>query len=317
MATRKDVAMKANVSQATVTNVFNQSKYVSPDIRKKVYEAAKEVGYMQNEPMEFVFLCDDTSNPHNIEIFEGMTSAALEHGTLVSMMSFSNDFHSICDILIKKRISGVLISNAYHNIPNESIMKLEKNGVIVSSSWNDFQINFSTVPSIIVNYLVSIGHKDICYLTNKPLFEFNNTQFKAALERNNIHYSDDLIISGSFPYKADLNNGYSATKNALIGKKSFTAIIAVNDLMAMGAMRAIIEFGLSIPDDISIVSCDDIQFSEFCTPPLTTVHLPAKSLGKTCLSNMILRKMGIDPSISHANISITVRNSSAPPKKNH
>ncbi len=317
MATRKDVALKANVSQATVTNVYNQSKYVSPDIRERVFEAAKEVGYMQNEPMEFVFLCDDPSNPHNIDIFEGMVSAALEQGALVSMIPFSNDFDLICNALIRKHTAGVFVSNAYHKISKESIKKLEKNSIVVSSSWNDFQVDISMIPSIAVDYLVSIGHKDICYLTNRSISDFDSDNFKLALEKNNIAYSDDSIIPGCFPYKADLINGYSATKNALINRKSFTAIIAVNDLMAIGATRAIIESGLTIPDDISIVSCDDIRLSEFCTPPLTTVHLPAKSLGKTCLSNMILRKMGKSPSISHANINIIVRNSSAPPKKHN
>ncbi len=315
MATRKDVALKANVSQATVTNVYNQSKYVSPEIRKKVFEAAKAVGYLQNQPMEFVFLCDDPSNPHNMEIFEGMVSGALEHGALVSMIPFSTDFDSICDTLIKNRISGIFVSNSYHQISEKTLKKLEKNSVVVSSSWKDFQVSFTTVPTMLIDYLVSIGHKNICYLTNNSLSDFDDRYFKEALQKNGIPFSKKMILPGSFPYKADLINGYSATKNALIEKKKFTAIVATNDLMAIGAMRAIIESGLSIPDDISIVSCDDIPFSEFCTPPLTTVHLPAKSLGKTCMSNMILRKLGEEPSISHASINIIVRSSSAPPKE--
>lgn len=315
LATRKDVATKAGVSQATVTNVYNQSKYVSPDIRKRVFEAAKEVGYMQDAPMEFVFLCDDPSNPHNLEIFEGMVSSASEQGTLVSMIPFSNNLESICNKLINNHISGVFISNSYHSVPENLLKKLEQNGIVVSSSWIDFQVNFETVPSVIVDYLVSIGHKKICYLSNKSLSECKPTVFETAMQKNGLSFSKDSIIPGIFPYKADLFNGYSATKNALIENKRFTAIVAVNDLMAMGAIRAIIESGLSVPDDISVVSCDDIPFAEFCTPPLTTVRLPAKSLGKTCMSNMILRKKGETPSVSHANINIIVRNSSAPPKK--
>ena len=124
-----------------------------------------------------------------------------------------------------------------------------------------------------------------------------------------------MVIPGSPPFKADLQNGYSAMKNALIEKKSFTAIIAVNDLMAIGAIKAINEFGLSVPEDISVVSCDDIPFAKYCLPSLTTVHLPTRSLGKTCLLNMILRKKGEETATSHADINIIVRESAAPPGK--
>lgn len=315
MATRRDVALKANVSPATVTNVYNQSKYVSPEIRKKVFEAAKELGYMQEESMEFAFLCDDPSNPHNIEILEGLCATATEHNVFVSMIPFSNNLNSICDTLIKKRFSGVFISHAFHDIPPAIIKKLEKNNVVVSSSWHDFQVDFPSIPITMVDFLVNLGHKKICYLTNRSLTDCSYKNFEKAIKKHNLPFSTDMIISGSFPYKADCSNGYSAVKNAILGGKDFTAIVSTNDLMAMGAIRALTELGISVPNDVSIISCDDIPIAEFSNPPLTTVHLPAKSLGKICMTNMILRKLGETPSVSHTNLNIIVRGTSAPPKK--
>lgn len=322
MITRRDVALKANVSAATVTNVFNQSKFVSPEIRKKVLDAAIEVGYIQKQAMEFVFLCDDLTNPHNIDIFEGMCKSASEQNAIVYMVPFSNDFNLICDRLIKRRVAGVFISNSYHNIDESTCKKLEDNKIVVSSSWNEFQVDIFSVPGMLVDYLCTLGHKKIGYLINTPYSKEMTyskggrySTFKDALRRNDIQFFDDMIIQGAFPYKADFANGYSSMKNALLAGKKFTGIIATNDLMGVGAIKAISELGLSVPDDISVVSCDDIQLSKYSIPSLTTVHLPAKSLGETCLSNMILKKSGQPHSVYHQNINIIVRDSAAPPKK--
>ncbi len=315
MATRRDVAKMANVSPATVTNVYNQSKFVSPEIRKRVFDAAKQIGYGQDQSMEFVFLCDDVSNPHNIDIFKGMCDSAANNNAFVSMIAFSDNIEQICNRLINKRISGVFISNAYHSISENLCNHLENNGVVVSSSWKDYQVDFSAVPIMLVDFLVSLRHTKIGYLTNRNLMTYNFVSFKNALSKNHIEFDENLIIPGSIPFKADMQNGYSAIKNALLAKKTFTAVIAANDLMAIGAIRAIKEFGLSVPEDISVVSCDDISFAQYCTPSLTTVHLPTQSLGKTCLLNMILKKRGEETHVSHEDINIIVRESAAPPRK--
>ena len=91
MVSRKDVANRAGVSQATVTNVFNRSKYVSAEIRKKVFQAASELGYSDISALEFVLLVKDADNPYNGMILSGMKEAAVKYGADVSMVLVDND----------------------------------------------------------------------------------------------------------------------------------------------------------------------------------------------------------------------------------
>ncbi len=295
MVSRKAVALRAGVSQATVTNVFNKSKFVSPDVRQKVLQAAAEVGYHNATPTEFVLIVNDFGNPHYGQILQGMKDTAMKYGAFATMTLLDNDADQICQSLIDRKVSGVFLGTTENEIDEAHCRMLENAGIGFSSSWNDFVINFDTVIRQLVHYLAEMGHRHIVYLSGIKLDEKTNIRYRSFLqtmEEYQLPIRQELMVDGIFPYKTDLLSGYLSMKGLLDRTRDFTAVCAVNDLMALGAMRAIQEAGLSIPDDISIVGCDNIPFAEYSNPPLTTLHIPAQEMGRQIIYSLLQKANG-------------------------
>jgi len=191
---------------------------------------------------------------------------------------------------------------------------LEDAGISATFSWNDFVIDFDSITEKMVQHLLDLGHTRIAYLSGISLKEEVNPRyaaFKRAMKKCNLEVDPALVVDGIYPYTTNMTSGYWSMKNILECTHDFTAVIALNDLMAIGAIRAINEANLSIPNDISIVGCDDIAMSEYVTPPLTTLKLPAKELGIRTVYNLMQRSKALDVSKVHINLEMVVRQTTA------
>lgn len=312
MVSRKAVAQRAGVSPATVTNVFNQSKFVSPAVRQKVLLAAAEVGYQAAAPNEFVLVVNDLTNPHFGQILQGMRETAMKYGAFANMTLLDGDAEQICNCLIERKVTGVFLATTRNEIDEAHCRMLEKAGIGFSSSWEDFALDFDDVIRQMVCYLAELGHRRIVYLSGIELDERTNIRyhgFVRAMSECRIPVAPELVVDGIFPYKTDMLSGYLAMKGLLERTRDFTAVFAVNDLMAIGAMRAIREAGLSIPDDISIVGCDNIPFAEYGNPPLTTLRIPAQEMGRQVVYNLLQKAGGQNASKVHLQPELIIRRS--------
>ncbi len=309
MVSRKAIAIKAGVSQATVTNVFNKSKFVSANIKEKVMHAAQELDYRYCMTMEFVLLVEDVTNPHYTMLLQGMKDTAAKYGAMASMVLLDNDYEATCQALIERKVSGVFLSSTRDELKEKYDKRFKDVGIGFSSSWNDFVIDFDPCYEQLVHYLAGIGHKRIAYLSGIKIDEENlrYTAFLRAMEQKGLKVDRNLIIDGNFPYKTDMVTGYHTMKNLLARNRSFTAVVCVNDLMALGAMRAINESGLSIPEDISVVGCDNIPFSEFSNPPLTTLKISTFDLGRQAVYNLMNAANGIAANKIHLSPELIIR----------
>jgi LacI family transcriptional regulator len=145
-----------------------------------------------------------------------------------------------------------------------------------------------------VNHLIEGGHRDIAYIGANSSTGTNLKDeqrflgFQSAMKQGNLTIRSEWIEDGKF----HLSGGYEAMKRILSGKHKPTALFAASDRMALGAYKAIQEFGLIIPNDIAVVSFDNIQMSEFISPTLTTVHVPREELGRTAVKLLIQRMQG-------------------------
>ena len=298
MTNRRDIAKHANVSTATVSNVFNNTKYVSPEIRGRVLAAAKELNYSVNsrkgkytsKTHEVVFVVNDATNPHHGKILEGMNETAQKHGYAVSMMMLGSNVDEFCRILIDRHIDAVFFSTYHHEITGRHLEQLKNGGVLVVRSWENFLIDFDNVLLKTVQHLAALGHRKIAYLSGLSVEDDSNVRYHAycsAMEACGLEVDRNLVIDGIYPYETTVQSGYWAMKTRLDASLDFTAVIALNDLMAIGAMQAIHEKGLRIPDDISVVGCDDIPIAEFVNPALTTLRLPAKEMGNRTMYDII------------------------------
>lgn len=309
MVSRKAIAIKAGVSQATVTNVFNKTKFVSADIKEKVMRAAQDMGYRDYMPMEFVLLVEDVTNPHYTMLLQGMKDTAAKYGAMASIVLLDNDYETICQALIERKVSGVFLSSTRDELKEKYDKRFKEVGIGFSSSWNDFVIDFDPSYEQLVNYLAGIGHKRIAYLSGIKIDGENvrYTAFLRAMEQKGLKVDRNLIIDGNFPYKTDMVTGYHTMKNLLARSRSFTAVVCVNDLMALGAMRAINESGLSVPGDISVVGCDNIPFAEFSNPPLTTLKISTFDLGRQAIYNLMNTANGIAANKIHISPELIIR----------
>src|SRR5690606_29495648 len=135
-------------------------------------------------------------------------------------------------------------------------------------------VDFYSAAKKATNYLIQLGHTNIAFIGGSSLMGLPYDQedrflgFKNALQSNNISINPEWIQDGGYA----LTTGYEAMKRILNTNETPTALFSTSDRMAHGAYKAIQEYGLSIPDDISIISFDDIEMSEFITPPLTTIR---------------------------------------------
>lgn len=318
MVSRKDVAIAAGVSQSTVTNVFNRVKFVSPEVRAKVMQAAARIGYKDVSTMEFVLLVKDADNPYNGMILSGMREAAMKYGAEVSMVLVDNDADRVIETLTKRKVAGIFSAISENAVDQKMRASLESSGIGFSSSWEDFQIDFQEAIDQTISYLFSMGHTRIAYLSGIPMNEDTNIRFSCfcnAIEKMGGTIHRELLVDGVFPFNTDIDSGYQAAKKLLASEAKFTAVYAVNDLMALGASRALQEVGISVPADISIVGCDNIRFGEYATPPLTTLDVSAKEMGRQIVYTLLQKSRGIATQKIHIVPQLIVRKSTGPAPK--
>lgn len=318
MVTKKDVAVAANVSAATVSNVFSKSKNVSPEIRTHVLKVASSIGYTAEIPREFVLVVNDVTNPHYYQIFEGMNDAADRFGYYVSMIRFKGTPIEMCQDLIKRKVAAVFFTIPIEESKAACQKILENAGITVAFSWDNFVIDFDTIMKKTIQYLASLGHTKIAYLSGLPLHSSDNQRyisFLNAMKQANLEVDHTLIVDGIYPYIANMENGYWEMRSILDSTINFTAVIALNDLMAIGAIRAINEYGFSIPNDISIIGCDNIPLSQYVAPPLTTLHLSAKDLGQRTVYNFIQQLEGKPITKVPINLDLIIRSTTAQAKR--
>ena len=317
MATKKEIAKLAGVSTATVTNVYNHSKYVGPDVRAKVMDAAKQLGYT-DAFIDLVLVINDASNPHYNMIFEGLSEAAKLYGAQVSMLLQDKDHERTVEKLVARKASGVFFTNLWTNLEPEQYQRLKSNGIYLIHSWTNFNMDFDIIIDKLTSHLIDLGHTRIAYLTGFSLTEPSNARYMAfvkAMENHGLKVDPMLMVEGHFPYETNMTTGYRYMKELLDRTKDFTAVIALNDLMAIGAIRAINEVNLKIPEDVSIVGCDDINMAEFIVPPLTTLRLPAKEMGIQAVHSLIRGIQGRPSARMHINVDLVLRQSTAKAKK--
>lgn len=298
--TIKDVAARAGISRQTVSRVLNNGDVVAETTRARVLAAIGELGYrpsaiarslVSQRTYTLGLLTADFSDYTHARIIEGAEAEAREHGYLifVSGAEHSPDGEPLCcsPILTQHYAEGLLI--VYHGSDRDRHAIFED----VSSDLPVVTIGYARDRAGIVaigisNYegarqatqhLLGLGHRRIAHITG-PL------QMYASQERR-LGYLEALQEAGITPKDAWLamgdwssSSGYQATQQLLDEAPGFTALFVQNDRMAMGALQALREHHLRIPQDVAVVGFDNIPSSLYFDPPLTTLHQPSYELGR-------------------------------------
>ena len=330
----KDVAREAGVSTATVSHVINETKYVTDTTRQKVKDAIEKLNFYPNAHARSLasgrsniigLLVSDISNPFFPELIKSIEAAAFEHGYNVMLFNTNYDAKRAADHvrrLIELKVAGVALMTA--ELEPELIEELIRKQV--RAVFNDLGTVTEYMSNIILDYalgideavrhLVSLGHQRIVHIAGLSRIYSGNVRrdaFIDAMKRYLPNSQTPMIFQGDFRFES----GRMAATELLDLKKLPTAIIAANDMMALGAMQELKANGLTIPQDISIIGFDDIAFASLCEPPLTTVCSPRVEIGRRAIEALMTTIES--PNLSGVEIRIPTylitRKSTAPPRK--
>jgi LacI family transcriptional regulator len=300
-----DVALKAKVSIATVSRVVNNSPHkVNPDTRKKVLKAIRDLDYRPNalakgllmkKTMTIGVIIPDISNPYYAEIVRGIQDIANPYGYAILLLNTDRNQDRIIEqiyFLREKSADGIIFSGGIiHGEKVLSSLKELRDRVVVIGR---HQVDFSAVlidnvggASKATQHLIGLHHKRIGFIGGPDRSTSARDRlsgYKNALLQQGLPIDKDLIRKGDFTP----GSGYLAAKE-MIREKRLTAIFAANDQMAFGAIRAAKESGLKVPEDLAVVGFDNIPFSSYFDPALTTVEIPKYQIGAAAMEMLVNR----------------------------
>ncbi|MCX7795182.1 MAG: LacI family transcriptional regulator [bacterium] len=300
----QDVAKLAGVSPSTVSRALNGFPGISEKTRQKVIEAAKRLNYKPNYRGQILttrstrnigLLITDITNPFFPELVRGAEETASEVGYTILLGNTSESVEketNYLDFFSRGPVDGVIISAS--RIPNEHIIDLAEEGlpiVVINRILEHPKISYVSTDMerggyLATKHLIELGHTKIAFVNgpgHSEAAERRLSGYKKALEEAKIRYNSNLV-SSNVPVA---ESGYKETLRLLTAKNPPTAIFTYNDLMAFGVMKAVKDLGINIPDNLSIVGFDDIFFSSFTDPPLTTIRQPKEELGKRAVELLL------------------------------
>ncbi|WP_411679178.1 LacI family DNA-binding transcriptional regulator [Clostridium thailandense] len=292
--TIKDIAKLANVSHTTVSRALNDSPFINEETKNKIKAIAEQLNYVPNYNAKslvldksytiglfFSSISQGTSPSFFYETVRGVNSAIEENYNLVVRgIDDYKDFTSINN----KRFDGIVLmsqsdrDNAFiYHVLQRGIPLVVLNREIEGSSLINILSDDKEGAFKAAKHLIENGHRDIALIEGKEGFKsaiHRKEGFLKALIENKIPVNSEYMVKGKY----SMESGYRAMKELLTLKNAPTAVFCSNDDMAIGAIKAAFEDGLSVPKDISIVGFDNIGFSEYATPALTTIKRPMEEI---------------------------------------
>jgi LacI family transcriptional regulator len=304
MANILDVALKANVSIATVSRVVNKSDHkVNPATREKVLAAISELDYRPNalakgllmkKTMTIGIIIPDISNPYYAEIVRGIQDTADQAGYAVMLHNTDGKQERIIRyiyLLREKSADGVIfcggIINGYETL---SILKELKERVVVVGR---HEVDFPAVmvdnmggATQAVQHLIDLGHRRIGCIggpEGSPTAADRLTGYRNALAQNGITLDERLVKRGTWSPES----GYLLAQELLAAPERPTALFSANDQMAFGIIKAARERGLNVPKNLAVVGFDNVRPGSYFDPPLTTVEIPMYDIGVASMRMLI------------------------------
>ncbi|SES28001.1 LacI family DNA-binding transcriptional regulator [Salipaludibacillus aurantiacus] len=291
--TIKDVAKNAEVSVSTVSRVLNGKDRVDPDTRKKVMEVIKSMNYVPNNLAVSMVkkksnilgvVIPEIMNPFYAAVVKGAEEIAKKKGYVTLILITNDDAkeeNNYYNTILTKYIDGIILIGSH--VDKAFYQKIKKPTVLVDRYFEDTGKqgvvidNFSGTYQL-TNHLIENGHRDIAIING--LMDYNDgvdrfEGFLCAMKDNQIETKDSYIKMGNW-FEED---GYSHTKELLKQEDPPTAIVACNNLICIGAIKAIREQGLEVGKDISLVGFDDHDLAAFNQPGITVVDRPTSVMG--------------------------------------
>ena len=309
MPTIRDVAKIADVSPITVSRVINDSNYVSEATRGRVEAAIKELGYVPNmlgpslrfkQTMTLALVLTDITNPFWTTVARGVEDVAQANGysTILCNTDESEEKQDqYLQMLLRRRVDGIILvpacsdPEAVRIIKNQGIPVVVLDRQIPGIESDVVRADSENGAYQLTQHLLSLGHRRIAILSGPQTVSTAVDRvagYRRALAEAGLPDDAAQVYWGEFTHEV----GREKTKEALAARPRPTALFAGNNFIAIGAMQALAEKGLRVPDDMALVSFDDIPPIFISDPFLTVSNQPALEMGQKATQLLLDRVTG-------------------------
>lgn len=295
MATIKDIAQEAGVSPAAVSRILNNdaSLSASAETKQKVWEAAKRLHYHKTKNVnkaafrlgivQWFSAEQEMQDNYYLLVRQGIEDFCVKNSISI-VRTFRSDANYV-EIL--KDVDGLICIGKFSKEEVSQFIRICRNIVFLDMPVENYEIttftmDFKQAVNLALDYLAKLGHRKIAFLggvefvgDKEPVRDERKKAYISYMKRNKLEYKP-FIREGSFTTAS----GYEMMEQLLKEKELPTAVFTANDALALGAMKAIKDYGLTVPGDISVIGFNDTEMGAYTSPALTTIHAPAYDMGQ-------------------------------------
>ena len=306
MVTIYDIARVTGLAKSTVANALSGKGTVSEATRQRILQCAQEMGYRPNvlarsfyhhKTLTIALLFPTITNPFYPEIIEAIerTASERDYQTLFCSTHFNFELgRQQMERMMSRWVDGYIIMGCSMEMA-DIVQYFQQDLPIVLCDWQENEVpdgipqvsvDFYRAGQLAAEHLLALGHRKVAVIFDEPQQTLRVEGFASALQIAGITLPQEMKETGA----STLESGYAAAKKLLQRPELPTAIFATTDWMAFGAIDAVLDAGLRVPEDISIIGLDDIMLSAHLRPPLTTIAVPKIQLAREA-TNLLFRQI--------------------------
>jgi len=328
-----EVAKRAGVSSATVSRVLNKASVVRNSTRLRVMKAVSELNYHPNLHARSLakgashtlgMIASNLQNPFFFDIFRALETDAYAHGyeVVVAHTDYDSEHLVRCvRLMIGRRVAGlaVIVSemapDLIHELAASKLRVVFYDVGTAGRTMSNIRVNYRRGIERMVEYLHNINHRRLAFVGHHSGLGPISERERAFVETVS-RYSPGTEWR-TVANQDSLDGGQQAAREVLDSGFRPTAIICVNDLMAVGVLRELRERGIRVPGDLSVTGFDNIKLSEFSYPPLTTLHIPRDRIGHLAFEMLAPESSRVKPAGREIVIEpeLVLRDSTGPPPR--
>ena len=305
MVTMDDVASRAGVSSSTVSHVLNGTRKVSPATVQAVQRAIQELGYAPNTLARSLARSSTStigvaisalSNHYFSETVHAIETECAKHGYMMLFVDTHDDPEQelrVVTALHHRRVDGILLAPSNGSKALEYLRANEIPAVLVdrmmSEQFDQIGVDNASPTQALIAHLIAHGHRRIGFIAGREGFSTTDERvagYRAALQAAGLGFDPQLVVNGG----SDTAPAREATAQLLALPAPPTAIMAGNNLMTLGAMHALRDAHIEVPQQMALVGFDDFDWADFFVPRLTLIAQPVQPLGARAV-HMLLQRM--------------------------
>lgn len=309
MATIRDVSEKSGVSRSTVSRLISGSGYVGGETRERIEAAIAELGFVPNAMARglktqrsglVALLVPEIVNSFYTTISRGVEDVANEHGLQVIVGNTDESVEkerAYVDLMVASRVDGVIVAPAGRSARHlRHLLSKEVSTVLIDRSLEGIDLDIVRGDSVdasatLTRHLLGLGHRRIAFINGNidtSVARERETGFRLALSEAGVEVDPALVSAGTW----FIDDAERRTEELLGSVAPFTAVVAANNFMAIGALKALRRHGRRVPEDVALVCIDDLEQAALIDPFLTVAAQPAYTMGTTAMHLLIERLSG-------------------------